>query len=189
MVPVVAQRHEVSSVEDSNVSNDFRDHTPKAISDGHNTSPIEFGRLDVQHVVDPSIRHAALEDIQSCEFAGFLDSKATLHQQLQQRPVPEGVRFDSLSARSGSRFAVVLRASCQRRNAKDRRLGISRSRSRILNVMRLLACILAFSNPTPRRSLRCSGTTRGASRLNGESDSVAHSQISAKNVRTWSSQA
>src|ERR1700730_7445202 len=108
MVPVVAQRHEVSSVEDSNVSNDFRDHTPKAISDGHNTSPIEFGRLDVQHVVDPSIRHAALEDIQSCEFAGFLDSKATLHQQLQQRPVPEGVRFDSLSARSGSRFAVVI---------------------------------------------------------------------------------
>ena len=86
--------HEVSSVEDSKVSNDFRDHTPKAISDGHNTSPIELGWLDVQHVVDPSIRHAALEDIQSCEFAGFLDSKATLHQQLQQRPVPEGVRFD-----------------------------------------------------------------------------------------------
>jgi len=35
----------------------------------------------MEHVVDPPIGHAPLEDIQGGEFAGFLHPQAALHQQ------------------------------------------------------------------------------------------------------------
>src|SRR5260370_2760535 len=67
-------------------------------------------RLDVEQVVDPTVRELAFEDIERREFAGLLDAEAALHEQLHERPVPKRRGF-------GGDCASVARRERQRRDA------------------------------------------------------------------------
>ncbi len=80
-------------------------------------------------------------------------------------------RSISVCCVAGSSGAVssAAVASCQRRVARARSLGTSRSRSRIAAAWRLVCRRRAFSKPTPTRSWRSSGTAGGAHCANGES--------------------
>jgi len=71
----------------------LRDHPAQSIADGDYPSTIILGGLHVQHIVDATVRHMALQNIKSCQFTRLLNPKAALHQQFDKTPVPERVSF------------------------------------------------------------------------------------------------
>jgi len=101
-------------------------------------------------------------------------------------------RAQSQKAAASTAFAdesdwTFFNAVCESRQVRlacDRRLGISRSKSRTVAVVRAVCCLRAFSNPMLIRSCRVSGTVLGAKTAKGESGSVAQVQMSEKKVRT-----
>jgi hypothetical protein len=82
MVPVITRRYRFSSVKAFHGPKDFGEHTSETIPNGHDTGTVIFGRLHVKHIIEPPVRHAAFEDVERSEFAGFLDSQTTLYQDL-----------------------------------------------------------------------------------------------------------
>jgi hypothetical protein len=59
----------------------------EAVADRNHARAIELRRLDVEQVVDPTVRELAFEDIERREFASLLDGEAALHEPLHERPV------------------------------------------------------------------------------------------------------
>ena len=93
MVPMIAGRHGLRAIEPLHVPNDFGDHAAEAVADRNHARAIELRRLDVEQVVDPTVRKLAFEDIERREFAGLFDTKTALHKQFHKRPIPERRRF------------------------------------------------------------------------------------------------
>src|SRR5437870_1858241 len=59
------------------------------------------GLTDVQQIVEAAIWQLPLEHVEGRELARLLDPQSALHQQLEQCPVPEGIRFGCHSRPSG----------------------------------------------------------------------------------------
>ena len=90
---MIANRDCLAVVEAFYVSNDLRQDTTESVPDGDDTSAIKLRRLDVQQVVDATIRHLPLKNVERGQFARLFDAQAALHEQFQQCPVPERVHL------------------------------------------------------------------------------------------------
>lgn len=83
VIPLIAERNRRGSIELFHMSDDFGDHSAQAVPNGNDTRSIILGRFDMQHVVDPSIGHPSLENIQRGQLTGFLHPQPTLDKQLE----------------------------------------------------------------------------------------------------------
>src|SRR5258708_34774576 len=88
VIPLVAEGNGGAAIELFHLLDDLGDHSAQAISNGNDPCAIIFGRLDMQHVVDPSVRHPSLENIQGVQFTGFFHTQATLNNHLLKGPIP-----------------------------------------------------------------------------------------------------
>ena len=92
-VPMIANRNRLAVVEAFYVSDDLGQDTTEPVADGDDASAIELRRLDVQQVVDATIGHLSLENVERGQFARLFDAQAALHEQFQQRPIPERIHL------------------------------------------------------------------------------------------------
>ena len=118
MVPMIAGRHGVRAIEALHVADDFSDHAAEAVADRDDARAIKLRWLDVEQVVDPTVRESAFEDIERCEFADLFDAEPALHEQLHERPVPKRRGF------GGDRASITRRE--RQRGSFSRRSSINR---------------------------------------------------------------
>ena len=127
-VPMIASRHGVAVIEAFYVSDDLGQDAAEAVADGDDASAIKLRRLDVQQVVDATVRQLAFENIERRQFAGLFDAEAALHEQFQQRPIPERVHL--VGPRVAARGCDLAAPLPQLSIAEGRRRESSASRVR-----------------------------------------------------------
>src|SRR5688572_27584293 len=81
VIPMIAGRDGVRAIEAFHMPDDLGDDPPEAVADRDDPRAIEFRRLDVEQVIDPTVRELAFENIERRELAGLPDAEATLHEQ------------------------------------------------------------------------------------------------------------
>lgn len=85
-VPMVASRNRLAVVEAFYVSDDLSQDTTESVADGDDTSAVELRRLNVQQVVDATVRHLSFENVECGQFARLFDAQTALYEQFQERP-------------------------------------------------------------------------------------------------------
>ena len=88
---MITNRNRLAVVEAFYVSDDLSQDTTESVADGDDTSAIELRRLDVQQVIDAAVGHLSLENVERGQFTCLFDAQPALHEQYQQRPIPERV--------------------------------------------------------------------------------------------------
>jgi hypothetical protein len=71
MVPVITEGHFRCAIETLYVLKNLGEDAAQSDANRNHPRTIEFGRLDVQHVVEAAIGKASFEDIERREFAGL----------------------------------------------------------------------------------------------------------------------
>lgn len=183
LVATVDQGDVVGAVVAADVTDDLGDRPAELVTDRDDSCAAELAGFDVQQVVEASVGQGPAEHVEGCQLTRLLDPQPAGQQQLQQAPVPERepLRGDhGPVVRELAQRLLSLVPAPQREGANvwDLALQVQHRRGQ--------PGLLASANLGETgvcRSWRVKTTLDGACPANGESLSVAHVEMSAKNTR------